>query len=137
MIGRLVGSLLPKSPRAGERWLALAAMAWGAWLMLPFNAFAAGLSRTILPRMLAEEAWGAFAVLIGVFVLTASYTHWLKVRVAAYAFLTAMWMFLACVTLSVSIAPTGVLYLALALQHATYVYDSILAWRGAVWRSKV
>ena len=133
---RVAESLLPKSPRAGERWLALTAMAWGLWLMLPFDAFAAGLSRTLLARMMGEDAWGAFALFIGAFVLTVSYTHWLKVRVAANVLLTVMWMFLAVVTLSVSIAPTGVLYLALGLQHATHVYDSILGWRGERWRTK-
>lgn len=134
-IRRAANSLLPWSPRAGERWLALTALAWGVWLLLPLNTFRAGLASTLLSEVASEEAWGVFGVALGVAALIIQRQPWPRLRVLMSALLTVFWFFLAAVTLSVSSASSVVLYLMLGLRQATYLYEDVLDWRGGVWTS--
>lgn len=135
MIRCIVGSLSPKSPRAGERWLALTAVAWGVWLLLPLNTFGAGLANTLLAQLATEELWGLLGVTWGALAYGASCGRWPRLRVLMHVVLTILWIFLAGVTMSVSAASSGVLYLMLGLHQAVYLYESILDWRGGVWKA--
>ena len=132
---RLLAAFLPRTPRAGERWLALTALAWGVWLLLPLNTFRAGLASTLLSEVASEEAWGVFGVALGVAALIIQRQPWPRLRVLMSALLTVFWFFLAAVTLSVSSASSVVLYLMLGLRQATYLYEDVLDWRGGVWTS--
>jgi hypothetical protein len=132
---RLLAAFLPRTPRAGEKWLALTMVAWGAWLLLPFSTFTAGLATTLLARTMSEEAWGTFGVVLGVAALIIQRQPWPRLRVLMSALLTVLWFFLAAVTLSVSSASSVVLYLMLGLRQATYLYEDVLDWRGGVWTS--
>lgn len=129
MVRRFALPLLPRSPRAGERWLALTPAAWGLWLLLPLNTFGAGFGATIGGHMLDENGWGLLALALGVFSMIGAACCRPRVRVAASVTLTLFWMFLAA-----TIIPTGatsaVLYLMLGLRQATFIYESVLAWRG-------
>lgn len=131
---RLLAAFLPRTPRAGEKWLALTMLAWGVWLCLPMPTFTAGLATTLLARTMSEDAWGMFGVALGALALAASFAPAPRARVVMSLALTFMWFFLAGVTISVSFATAGVLYLMLGLHQAVYVYSSILDWRGGMWK---
>lgn len=133
---RLLAAFMPRTPRAGEKWLALTMVAWGAWLLLPFSTFTAGLATTLLARTMSEDAWGMFGVVLGVLALAASFAPAPRARVVMSLALTFMWFFLAGVTISVSFATAGVLYLMLGLHQAIYIYSNILDWRGdELWKT--
>lgn len=133
-IRRFAESLFPRTPRAGEKWLALTMLAWGAWLLLPPVTFNAGLASTFMAQVADENTWGMVGVGIGVLALVASFAPWPRVRVIMNLALTFLWFFLAGMTISVSSASSGVLYLMLGLHQAVYVYSSILDWRGGMWK---
>jgi hypothetical protein len=72
---RMIRSLLdPQAKGAADRWQALTAIAWGAWLLMPFASFA--LPTGIYDHLFlfgSETAWGLGAMAAGVLALVASY----------------------------------------------------------------
>lgn len=126
-------SFLPGDPHAGERWNALTAALWGLWLLLPIDTFGAGLSKTLIGTIGNETQWGIFGFILGSLSLAALTGEWWRLRGATNVLLTMMWFLLALVTLTQSTASSGVLYLMLWMQQMSYVYESVIQWRGDKW----
>ena len=126
---RLLAAFLPRTPRAGERWLALTAVAWGAWLLLPMDTFEAGFGSTIGGKLLSETQWGVLAIALGAFSLIGTQCCRPRLRVVTCVLLTLFWAFLAAVIVP-SGATSAILYLVLGLRQMTFVYDAVLTWRG-------
>ena len=132
---RMIRSLLdPQAKGAADRWQALTAIAWGAWLLMPFASFA--LPTGIYDHLFlfgSETAWGLGAMAAGVLALVASYNG-PGLRLVVNVWMTIWWAFLAlAVTLAVPPATLGVLLAMLALRQMTLIWDSCLDWRAERW----
>lgn len=132
---RMIRSLLdPQAKGAADRWQALTAIAWGAWLLMPFASFA--LPTGIYDHLFlfgSETAWGLGAMAAGVLALVASYNG-PGLRLVVNVWMTIWWAFLAlAVTLAVPPATLGVLLAMLALRQMTLIWDSFLHWRAERW----
>lgn len=132
---RLIRSLLdPQAKGAADRWQALTAIAWGAWLLMPFASFA--LPTGIYDHLFlfgSETAWGLGALAAGSLALIASYNG-PGLRLVVNVWMTLWWAFLAlAVTVAVPPATLGVLLAMLALRQMTLTWDSCIEYRAERW----
>ncbi len=91
-----------------ELFNSLLLIAWGGWLLLPFNSFASSKAFAVLATYTDEATFGIIPVLIGLYIL---YTLiMLRIARRRYGILaaSAFWIFISIIIGSSNIASTGV-----------------------------
>jgi hypothetical protein len=126
---------IPVDSRIGERWAGVTAMAWGAWLLLPWSSFQVSAFR-LLGEIVPENAAGAFMVALGLtVVLTAS--NGARRRMVANAVLTFAWWFIAATAFISTPASTAFVLLAMmGSKQATFVVNGYLDCKAEQWLTR-
>ena len=125
---------IPVDSRIGERWSGLTAIAWGVWLLLPWQSFTVPTFRW-LGQLLPENVAGGLMVALGLATLLVA-SNGARSRVAFNAALTFAWSFLA-VTSLLSLPPSTAFVLQgmMALKQMTFVVNAYLDVKAEQWQT--
>jgi hypothetical protein len=81
-----------KEQRVTEIILALCALSWGVWLLLPFDTFSSSATFVLLARTAPEWVWGAFMCAGAITTLVGLYRRSCPVRRHGLIAMTIVWM---------------------------------------------
>jgi hypothetical protein len=72
--------------------IALSALSWGVWLLLPFDTFGSSATFRVLPMIAPEWAWGAVFVTVSLLLLFGILRCSRAIRRHALLFLSLLWL---------------------------------------------
>lgn len=126
---------VPVDSRIDERWAGATAIAWGVWLLLPWQSFAVPTFH-VLGQIAPENAVGVGMVALGVATVHVA-SNGAKSRVVVNALLTFAWIFLA-ITSFLSLPPSTAFVLQgmMGLKQMTFVVNAYLDCKADTWQSK-
>ena len=113
----------------------MTAIAWGAWLLLPWPSFEVSAFR-MLGSILPENVAGCLMVLIGLAVLLAA-SNGARLRMVVNGMLTFAWCFIAVTAFLSAPASTAFVLLAMmGIKQMTFVLNAYLDRKAGAWQSK-
>ena len=126
---------IPMDSRIGERWAGVTAMAWGAWLLLPWASFQVSAFR-LLGEILPENVAGGIMLGLGLAVVLAA-SNGARLRMGANAVLTFAWWFIAATAFISTPASTAFILLAMmGLKQMTFVVNAYLDCKAEAWLTR-
>lgn len=127
---RLMASV---DPHVTERWQAVYALVWGAWLLAPPSSFGLVPAWRILTLFAPEWVWGLASMAAGLLAFAATFNG-PGLRSAANLWMVLGWLFIGIsALLSFPPATAGVLFGALGARQMTLLWRSTTDWRDARW----